>query len=163
MCARNGHRALPSATRLVWHAAWSGTRPGLARGSLEPLSGGFVVSCVIGVKAVFHNPTVPRHLGSAGAPDQHADDRLRQLAVGEACPPNADPVKTPTPAEGDRAMVAENLRRQRSGARDKQRRGTRSGTESDGKAGITNLPTPTDSERQDDLPPRGSRTREYHA
>jgi hypothetical protein len=136
---------------------------GLARGSLEPLSGGFVVSCIIGVKAVFHNPTVPRHLGIAGAPDQHAADRLPQCAVGEGCPPNAVPVKPPTQAEGDRALVAENLRRQRSGARDKQRRGTRSGTESDGQVGITNLPTPAESERQDDLPPRGSRTREYHA
>jgi len=133
------------------------------------LSGGFVVSCVIGVKAVFHNPTVPHLLGGVEAPDQHAANRVRRLAVGEGHPPNASPatntrpVTTPVQAEGDRATVAENLRRQRSGARAKQGRGTRAGTQSDGKAGITNLPPAAESERQDDRPPRGPRQREYDA
>ena len=114
------------------------------------------MSCVIGVKAVFHHPTVFNFAAFIAAPD-------RRLAGTHGRRQDLEPQaagKTPgqTKSESEHIIV-KNLRRQRAGGRDKQAIGSRSGTHED----ITDLPPSTEAHEQEDLPRRDSRRRDGQA
>jgi len=110
---------------------------------------------VIGVKAVYHHPSI-EHLGKPL--------RMPPVQWTAAMAGKTDPGKTPGQAEGDRETVAENLRRQRPGVHDKQGSGTRAGNgaKDHHKAGITDLPPGGEDAQHREMPPRSSRKSHYH-
>ena len=114
------------------------------------------MSCVIGVKAVYHHPGV-EHLG--------LPMRVPSVQWTTATAGRPDSGKTPGQAEGDRATADENLRRQRPGVHDKQGSGTRPGTaaKDHAKPGITDLPPAAEEAQHEEVPPRGSRKSPHHA